>query len=709
MRKGLIILFLLISSTLAAQTILNIEGQTYVSNDPAWTGVTINWSTPTTFTFRNNSITCVNSGAHMLSAGAESTTSSDNNLDGEVLTGNKVTWNGTGTPEAEGLLLGYNKNQIVEYNYLDKTPYGAVFKSGNSSSGNMTSTSGGFAYNIVKNTIISIRVKGMNGVPIYNNTFFDNTNSSNAFIYISLNPDNGRAASTGTKIKNNIFYTTTGKAMIYAAEAGDLSGLDCDYNVYYNATGNPRFFTGSSWVTFSQWQSLGYDLHSIVINPQFIDVISLVPTARLNNGTDLGTSFQTGLSTTASWVVGSSPATTTQNGTWQVGARIYGTSSVAPNYISSVIENSTPTLLDMTYSLTLANIIPPVSAFNVLVNSITRNIQSVAIVGGKVRLTLASPVVYGDTITVAYTKPASNPLQTVSGDLATSITSQPVVNNCINIYPVVIITSPGNGSSFTAPANITITATASDIDGKINKVEFYNGTTKLGESTTTPFSFIWNNVAVGTYSITAVAIDNFNAKTTSSPILFSINTGTPPVNLPPSVSIVSPGNGSSFISPANILISVIASDPDGTISKLEFFNGAIKLGELTAPPYQFNWTNVKSGTYALIAIATDNLNASSTSTSVVIHINPSTDLNTELINLFPNPNIGNFTIEIKNPSQSEDNQIFIFNSTGKKVYSDVLLKNETTKQFDLFYLDSGLYLLVITGKKTLFTNKFIKN
>jgi hypothetical protein len=324
-------------------------------------------------------------------------------------------------------------------------------------------------------------------------------------------------------------------------------------------------------------------------------------------------------------------------------------------------------------------------------------------------LTLASPVVYGDTITVAYTKPASNPLQTVSGDLATSITSQPVVNNCINIYPVVIITSPGNGSSFTAPANITITATASDIDGKINKVEFYNGTTKLGESTTTPFSFIWNNVAVGTYSITAVAIDNFNAKTTSSPILFSINTGTPPVNLPPSVSIVSPGNGSSFISPANILISVIASDPDGTISKLEFFNGAIKLGELTAPPYQFNWTNVKSGTYALIAIATDNLNASSTSTSVVIHINPSTDLNTELINLFPNPNIGNFTIEIKNPSQSEDNQIFIFNSTGKKVYSDVLLKNETTKQFDLFYLDSGLYLLVITGKKTLFTNKFIKN
>ena len=246
MRKYLILLFLSISSLVSSQTILNIAGQTYINSDPAWTGIIINWSTPTTLSFRNNSITCVNTGAHMLSAGAEAPSTSDNNLDGEVITGNKITWNGAGVVETEALLLGYNKNQIVEYNYLDKTPYAAVFKSGNSSTGNMTSTSGGFAYNIVRNSQVHVRVKGMNGVPIYNNTFFDNNSSANAFIYISLNPDNGKTASTGTKIKNNIFYTTTGKGMIYAQEPGDLSGLVCDYNVYYSTTGGPRFYNGSS-------------------------------------------------------------------------------------------------------------------------------------------------------------------------------------------------------------------------------------------------------------------------------------------------------------------------------------------------------------------------------------------------------------------------------------------------------------------------------
>ena len=62
--------------------------------------------------------------------------------------------------------------------------------------------------------------------------------------------------------------------MIYAQEPGDLSGLVCDYNVYYSTTGGPRFYNGSSWLNFSQWQALGYDLHSVVRNPQFIDMTS---------------------------------------------------------------------------------------------------------------------------------------------------------------------------------------------------------------------------------------------------------------------------------------------------------------------------------------------------------------------------------------------------------------------------------------------------
>jgi len=299
-------------------------------------------------------------------------------------------------------------------------------------------------------------------------------------------------------------------------------------------------------------------------------------------------------------------------------------------------------------------------------------------------------------------------LQTAAGEQASSITQQPVLNNTINVNPSVIITSPGNGSSFTAPANITITANASDFDNYIRKVEFYNESTKLGEKTTAPYSFIWSNVPVGTYTLTAVATDNFGAVTISSAILISVIKGSP-VNKPPTVSIVIPVNGSSFLSPATIPITAIASDSDGTISKVQFFNGAIKLGEITTAPYLFNWTNVTTGNYSLYAMATDNLNETTTSSSIVVHVNQSNDLNTETLSLYPNPNNGNFTIEIKNPLRNENSRISVINSAGKNVYNDVLLKNETTKQFNLFYLDSGIYLLMIVGENILVTNKFIKD
>jgi hypothetical protein len=55
----------------------------------------------------------------------------------------------------------------------------------------------------------------------------------------------------------------------------------------------------------------------------------------LNYGTNLGATWLSGLSTTATWVAGSTPATVNQNGTWQVGARIYGDTSVKKHITTS--------------------------------------------------------------------------------------------------------------------------------------------------------------------------------------------------------------------------------------------------------------------------------------------------------------------------------------------------------------------------------------
>src|SRR5437764_593215 len=74
--------------------------------------------------------------------------------------------------------------------------------------------------------------------------------------------------------------------------------------------------------------------------------------------------------------------------------------------------------------------------------------------------------------------------------------------------PAITLTSPTNGGSFVAPATISLAATASDPDGTVVRVDFFQGTTLIGSSTTPPFTATWSNVPVGSYSITAKATDN---------------------------------------------------------------------------------------------------------------------------------------------------------------------------------------------------------
>ncbi len=248
-----------------------------------------------------------------------------------------------------------------------------------------------------------------------------------------------------------------------------------------------------------------------------------------------------------------------------------------------------------------------------------------------------------------------------------------------NNAPVVSITSPANNAAFTPPATFTIQASASDSDGSIAKVEFFNGATKLGEATAAPYTYNWSNVAAGTYSLTARATDNKGAVTTSATISITVGTpntggcdgieawsatkaysgtaqvvynskvyrakwwtqgeqpdthsgpdqvwayvkdcsGTNPGNSNPVVSISSPANNASFSAPASITIQASATDSDGSIAKVEFFNGGSKLGEATAAPYSFTWSNVAAGTYTLTAKATDNANGATTSVAVTVTV-----------------------------------------------------------------------------------------
>ena len=90
------------------------------------------------------------------------------------------------------------------------------------------------------------------------------------------------------------------------------------------------------------------------------------------------------------------------------------------------------------------------------------------------------------------------------------------------------ITSPANGTIFNAPATVTIDANAFDTENAITKVEFFNGSAKIGEDLTSPYSFTWNNVAAGNYNISAKATNSLGL--TSLPATVSITVSGPPTS-----------------------------------------------------------------------------------------------------------------------------------------------------------------------------------
>jgi hypothetical protein len=94
-----------------------------------------------------------------------------------------------------------------------------------------------------------------------------------------------------------------------------------------------------------------------------------------------------------------------------------------------------------------------------------------------------------------------------------------------NLPPTVSLTNPSSGQAFSAPATITLGATANDPDGSVVRVDFLSGSTVIGSDTTSPFTFTWSNVAAGMYSVSARAIDNAGATTTSAAISISVVTG----------------------------------------------------------------------------------------------------------------------------------------------------------------------------------------
>lgn len=188
-----------------------------------------------------------------------------------------------------------------------------------------------------------------------------------------------------------------------------------------------------------------------------------------------------------------------------------------------------------------------------------------------------------------------------------------------NNAPVVSLTSPKDGAIFNPGDNIPLVAAASDSDGTIAKIDFIkDGLSVLGTETLPPYNIDWTNAPAGTYTLNAKATDDKGAITISLPITITVlnqNGQNPPI-----VTLTSPANGATVNVGDNVLMTASASDPDGTIAKVEFWEGANLLHSDGAAPYQYNWVSPASGTYNLKAIAVDNsaLSANSSISKITV-------------------------------------------------------------------------------------------
>jgi glucose/arabinose dehydrogenase len=173
-----------------------------------------------------------------------------------------------------------------------------------------------------------------------------------------------------------------------------------------------------------------------------------------------------------------------------------------------------------------------------------------------------------------------------------------------NVPPAVALIAPSAGT----PGNaVTLSATASDSDDGVAKVEFFDGTALLGEDATAPYSLSWTPLTAGPHTLTARATDTRGAATTSAAATVLIVPPPPALDgLPPTVVLTSPANLAAGLT-GSIALAATATD-NVAVASVEFQIDGVTIGSvITSAPYgaSLDTSAYPSGQHVLRARATD--------------------------------------------------------------------------------------------------------
>jgi hypothetical protein len=235
-------------------------------------------------------------------------------------------------------------------------------------------------------------------------------------------------------------------------------------------------------------------------------------------------------------------------------------------------------------------------------------------------------LVFENNGTKSYTAKASD----AAGNSTTSKPVAVLVKIPDTTSPTVSLSSSASNVTMAGP--ITLTAAATDNVG-VTKVEFFDGATKLGEDTTVPFEQIVNLASEnsGAKTYTAKVFDAAGNTTSSSPVAVTVNIADV---TPPTVSISSSSTNVTAVG----AITLTANPADNVgVGKVEFFDGATKLGEDLTAPYEqiINFTIANNGSKSYTAKVFDAAGNTTSSNAVAVVVNIS-DTNAPTLSLSSN-------------------------------------------------------------------------
>lgn len=270
------------------------------------------------------------------------------------------------------------------------------------------------------------------------------------------------------------------------------------------------------------------------------------------------------------------------------------------------------------------------------------------------------------------------------------------VEDFINESPTVMITSPADGSEFELGQDIPLTATASDPDGNLDKVNFKINDTFFSTVGNRPFESTFSPTEPGTYKIAARAFDLADAQTEVFVTITVIEKNEAPVGSfsTPLLDTIEEGY-------PELIITVDATDPeDDDLTVVLKINGTEIRSESVAPyewghpgsPDPLETVGLEVGDYLLEAVITDAKGASVTISKTItvterIVTSSNSEVSQQQLTVFPNPSLSG----IFNLSETTDFEIFDL--------SGVLVTKGKGSEIDLSAYTEGVYILQVKNEK----------